>query len=134
MSSIILDLPSLSHPNGSSLFGELKEENNQFAVLDAARSALRLAKASTTIVDLTRPTQRVLYFRAMTKTATAEVTLKEAIKQAQPLIANLQTAGSPFVTNTLLGRVKFPAVTESTTISVTVDKEGINRLQSLMIQ
>ena len=134
MSSTLLDLPSLSFPNGSSLFGESKEQDSPFAMLEAARSALRLAKASTSLVDLTRPSQRALYFHAMTKTAAAEVMLKEAIKHAQPLIAHSRASGSPLVTDALLGRVKFPDLAESTTISVTVDREGINRLQRLMIQ
>lgn len=134
MSSTFLDLPSLSFPNGSSLFRESKEDDNPFAMLDAARTALRFAKASTSIVDLTTPSKRALYFHAMTKTANAEVTLKDAIKQAQPFIANLNTASFPLGTDTLLGRVKFPDLTESTTISVTVDKEGICRLQRLMIK
>lgn len=139
MSSSIMDLPPLYVPRASSSFGENKEEekdHNPLADLEAAMSELRLARASVTIVDLTKPSPRAHYFDSMAKTAAAEQRLKKAAVTANQWIS--QSGASvplPVATDVLLGRLKFPGISQlSTTLSLKVTTDDLNRMQTLMLK
>lgn len=139
MSSTIMDLPPLNVPRVSSLFGENKEEekdDSPLADLESAMSELRLARASVTIVDLTKPSPRARHFDSMAKTAAAEQRLKQATAAANRWIS--QSGASvplPLATDVLLGRLKLTGLSGfSTTLSLKVNRDDLNRMQTLMLK
>ena len=138
MSSIISDLPPLNVPRVSFPFGESKEaeaDGSPLAALEAARSGLRNAKAASTIVDLTKPSPRAQYFDTMSRVAFAEERLKQATAAADQWMSNFGGSSNSHEAGLLLGRVKLPGLPESaTTISVSVNREDMNRLHMIMLQ
>jgi len=115
----------------------LEELDNLANALSEARLRVRMAKASVTVVDLSKSLSRQSLLESKAKTYTAERKLADAVSATERWLSDKQGVSvsmSESQTGSLLGKVKIAGEASSAAVPLTMNRAALNRLHNCMLR